>query len=122
MSTAIAMVLALPVVGIALTALLTGRARVRLSLLLAAGIASSVLLLARSVLADGAAQAVSLRLPTGVEVLLVADGLASTLLLAVALGVLAQGLRHREDEWARRRLAEVDADLADFDAAAPPAS
>ncbi len=48
--------------------------------------------------------------------------LASTLLLAVALGLLARGLRHREDEWARRRLAEIDADLADFDPATPPAS
>jgi len=85
----IATVLALPVAGIALTMFSGGRARVRSSLLLAVGIASSTLLLARSALADGAVQAASLRLPIGVEVVLVADGLAITLLLMTAVVGLA---------------------------------
>ncbi len=41
--------------------------------------------------------------------------LSTSLLLAVALALLARGLRKRETEWARRRLLDVSADLEDFD-------
>lgn len=37
------------------------------------------------------------------------------LMVATALGIFAQGLRRREDEWARRRLAEISASFEDFD-------
>jgi hypothetical protein len=41
--------------------------------------------------------------------------LAVGLTLALALIAVAVGLRHRENEWARRRFAETSASLADFD-------
>jgi hypothetical protein len=37
------------------------------------------------------------------------------LVVAAALWIFAQGLRRREDEWARRRLAEISASFEDFD-------
>ncbi|MFO7778752.1 MAG: proton-conducting transporter membrane subunit [Nitriliruptoraceae bacterium] len=89
MNATIAIVLGLPVAGIALTAVSSGRARARSSLVLAAGIAGSVLLLARSVLADGATHQARLRLPIGGEVALVADGLAVSLLVMTAVVGLA---------------------------------
>ena len=89
MSGAIALVLALPVAGAALTAVVGGRTRVRLALLVAVGITVSVLLLTRAALAAGVAEVVSLQLPVGVEVVLVADGLAITLLLMAAVVGLA---------------------------------
>lgn len=40
--------------------------------------------------------------------------LGVALVVAVALWIFARGLRRREDQWARRRLAETSASLEDF--------
>ncbi|MEZ4386642.1 MAG: hypothetical protein R3D98_03535 [Candidatus Krumholzibacteriia bacterium] len=44
-----------------------------------------------------------------------AADLVVNLTVATALWIFARGLRRREDEWARRRLAEVSASFEDFD-------
>jgi multicomponent Na+:H+ antiporter subunit D len=86
------LLLALPIAAAVLTARSRGPVRVVLALLAAVGTTMAVLVLARTALALGRPQVQRLRLPLGVEVALVADGLAVVLLLmatVVALAVVA---------------------------------
>jgi multicomponent Na+:H+ antiporter subunit D len=89
MNGATALLLVLPVTAAALTTFTRDPARVRLAVLAAIGTAGGVVWLAWVTLTNGAPRTFRLRLPLGVEVALVADGLALVMLLTTALIGLA---------------------------------
>ncbi|MFO7777146.1 MAG: proton-conducting transporter membrane subunit [Nitriliruptoraceae bacterium] len=89
MSGAIVLLVLVPAAGAVLTALSRDPARIRLALLAALGTTGVVLSVARTALASGATQTRRVRLPIGVEVALVVDGLAIVMLLMTALVGLA---------------------------------
>lgn len=89
MSRAIDLLLVLPTVGALLATLSRDPVRVRLAVLAALGTTATVVALARDGLAGGVTQSRRLGLPIGVEVALVADGLAIVMLLMTAVVGLA---------------------------------
>lgn len=97
MSRALLLLLVLPLLGSGATALLPHRVRGRFALLLAVTIALVTLWVARALLAAGTATVVGLGLPIGVEVVLVADGLAVALLVMTSVvGVALTGFARAE--------------------------
>ena len=107
MSAALALLVALPVAGALLTSVTRGPTRVRLSLLMATAILVAAGLLARSVLAGGAAHVLTLTSPISVVVVLIADGLAvSFLVMSAVVGLAVIGfawaeVRHEQDRHHR---------------------
>jgi multicomponent Na+:H+ antiporter subunit D len=96
-SAALVLLVALPVAGAMLTAATRGRVPVRLALLTAVTILVVVGLLARSLLAAGAAHVLTFASPLGVVVVLIADGLAvSFLLMAAVVGLAVVGFAWAE--------------------------
>ncbi|MFU8840145.1 MAG: complex I subunit 5 family protein [Nitriliruptoraceae bacterium] len=89
MSVSLALLLVLPVAAAVVTAWTRGPVRVTVALLASGGTTAVVLSLARTTLELGTPQRQRLPLPLGVEVALVADGLAVVLLLMAAVVALA---------------------------------
>lgn len=89
MNGAIVLLVVVPAAGALLTALSRDPVRVRLAVLAALGTAGAVLSVARTALASGVTQTRGVRLPIGVEVALVVDGLAIVMLLMTTLVGLA---------------------------------
>lgn len=99
MTGAVILLLVLPAAGAVATSVSRDPLRVRLAIVVAAGTATAVLSLARTALELGVAHVQRLPLPIGVEVVLVADGLAIVMLVMAA----AVGLAVVAFAWAERR-------------------